>query len=136
MTYSFKNEPPNPRAFVEFREDCGWGRLDEDTAKATLAAGLVNVCAYDDGQLIGFGRVIGDGAIYFNVQDLIVSEAYRGRGIGREVLTLLLDEIRKIAAPGAIVGLMSTVGSEPFYARHGFIARPNNSFGAGMLLRL
>ncbi len=136
MTYSYNYEQPDVSAFVEFREKCGWGRLDEETAQRTLTVGKVNVCAFDGAKLIGFGRIIGDGAIYFYVQDLIVLESYQWQGIGEAILTRLLSKTRKIAATGAIVGLMSTVGTEPFYKRHGFVARPNDKLGAGMMLSL
>ena len=118
------------------RATCGWGRLDEGAAKNSLGAGLINICAYDEDGLIGFGRVIGDGAIYFYIQDLIVKEQYQGQGIGREILKYLIQETKKIASSGAIIGLMSAHGKESFYQNEGLILRPNNQYGAGMILNL
>jgi len=118
------------------RAGCGWGRLEEAAVKNSLEAGLVNICAYDEDGLIGFGRVIGDGAIYFYIQDLIVKEQYQGQGIGREILKQLILETRKISSSGAVIGLMSARGKEAFYQKEGFILRPNNQYGAGMILNL
>jgi hypothetical protein len=33
----------------------------------------------------------------------------------------------------AMICLMSAKGKEPFYARYGFLERPNAEFGAGMI---
>jgi len=111
----------------------GWGDISEKAARASLAASLINVCAYEDEALTGFGRVVGDGVLYFYIQDLIVSPAYRGKGYGRKLLAHLLSEIKKQASPGATIGLMAAHGKEAFYESFGFISRPNAIYGAGMI---
>lgn len=132
----YSHKVPDLLAFIKMREACGWGKLQEETAQKTLSAGLINICVHDNNELIGFGRVIGDGAIYFYIQDLIVKELYQGQGIGQEILKCLLIETRKLAAPGAIIGLMSALGKEAFYEKQGFITRPNDQYGAGMMMNL
>jgi hypothetical protein len=49
-----------------------------------------------------------------------------------------LEEIRRnflwsIDTEEAMICLMSAKGKEPFYARYGFLERPNAEFGAGMI---
>jgi len=85
-TLTILNSPPPLEKFIEFRSNCGWGRLDLQTARKTINAGVANVTAYDDNKLVGFGRAVGDGAIYFYIQDLIVIEEYRGRNIGTSIV--------------------------------------------------
>lgn len=122
--------------FIEFREKCGWGTLDTRTAKKTLAAGIANVTAYEHDKVVGFGRAVGDGAIYFYIQDLIVSDHYQGQNLGSHMLIRLISQIKNIADPGASIGLMSANNKEPFYEKAGFTRRPNQTFGAGMTLLL
>ncbi|MEL7128358.1 MAG: GNAT family N-acetyltransferase [Pseudomonadota bacterium] len=114
----------------------GWGKIDIEVAEASLAAGVFSACLYEDGRLIGFGRVIGDGVLYFYVQDLIVRPPHRGRGLGRRLMEHLLSKIKAAAAPGASVCLMASKGREDFYRSFGFTVRPNARFGAGMILVL
>ena len=130
------NIAPPLSEFIEFRANCGWGRLTPATAKKTLEGGIVNTTAFDQNNVAGFGRIIGDGAIYFYVQDLIVGDTYRGQGLGVEILSQLIDQVRNIASPGASLGLMSALDKEEFYKQFGFACRPNSNYGAGMTLLL
>lgn len=124
--------PPPITEFIALRADEGWGRLTHDTAKAALAASTLTVSAYEGDRLAGFGRVVGDGVLYFYIQDMIVARMFRGRGIGQAIMAQLLQEIRKRAPIGATIGLMAAEGKEGFYAPFGFRARPAQGYGAGM----
>ena len=48
---------------------------------------------------------------------------------------MLMDYIQKHRIPEAqvTVGLLAAKGKEGFYAKHGFIVRPNETFGPGMI---
>lgn len=136
MTPSFKLCPPPVAAFIGMRRAEGWGEISEETAHATLAGGLINITAYDENTLVGFGRIVGDGVLYFYIQDVIVAPPYRGNGYGREIIQRLISEVRQTAADGAVICLMAARGKEPFYESLGFTARPNHTLGAGMMLTL
>ena len=124
--------PPSLADFIALRAAEGWGEISQDTARASLKGGLVTVCAYERDTLAGFGRVVGDGVLYFYIQDLIVAPPFRGKGYGRAMLDHLLANIKKQAAPGATIGLMAAHGKEAFYESFGFVARPTEACGAGM----
>lgn len=83
-------------------------------------------------ELLGFGRVVGDGVLYFYVQDVIVVRGARGKGVGRLIMGRLMVRLREIAPAGATIGLMSAAGKEGFYERFGFVTRPSDAHGAGM----
>lgn len=122
--------------FIDFRVKCGWGKLSPEAAQKTLEAGLANTSIYDGDKIIGFGRVIGDGAVYFYIQDLIVSHHYQGLGLGTVIMKRLIEQISKMALPGASIGLMSALDKEEFYKQFGFKSRPSAEYGAGMTLLL
>ena len=128
-------EPPISE-FIDFRAKCGWGTLSRKTAKRTLEAGIANTTAFNQNKVVGFGRIVGDGAIYFYVQDLIVSENFRGSGLGGDIMVHLINQVQEIALPGASIGLMSVVNKEGFYEKFGFTLRPNQNYGSGMTLLL
>ncbi|NVJ97966.1 MAG: GNAT family N-acetyltransferase [Alphaproteobacteria bacterium] len=129
-------DPPSADDFIRFRADCGWGELDETVAAKSLAAGLVNVSCFAGDTLVGFGRAVGDGVLYFYLQDIIVHPDWRGKSIGKTIVNALMDEIRKVAPKGATVGLMAADGKEAFYEQFGFKSRPAEGYGAGMTLFL
>lgn len=131
-TLDVLDQAPSPAEFVAMRAACGWGEIAEAVATRALAASVLDVSVRRAGELLGFGRVVGDGALYFYIQDVIVAPEARGRGIGRTIMARLMERIREIAPVGATVGLMSAAGKEGFYERFGFVARPATSYGAGM----
>lgn len=134
--FTFINIAPPVQTFIDFRTKCGWGTISFDAADKALRAGIANMTVFKAETVVGFGRVIGDGAIYFYVQDLIIDHRYRGAGLGAVVMKHLIEQVRKVALPGATIGLMSALDKEDFYKRFGFVSRPNSKYGAGMTLLL
>ena len=128
----FKNVAPSSHDFVVLREACGWGSISDDLAVMAIRNSLIFTSVYDGDLLIGFGRVIGDGALNYYIQDVIVVEAYQNRGLGTAILTRLMESIETIAHAEATIGLMAASGRESFYRQFGFDARPNDLCGAGM----
>jgi GNAT superfamily N-acetyltransferase len=86
------------------------------------------------GETVGMGRLIGDGGWYFHVVDMAVLPPHQRRGIGKWVLTWLLDQIREAAPPDAFVSLMADPPGRRLYASHGFTERRDLSIGMAMWL--
>lgn len=126
------NTAPTAQDFNALRAAAGWGTIALDTATAALAASTFHVTAHDNGTLIAMGRVVGDGALYFYLQDIVVAPSHRGQGYGRAVVSRLLADIAPLAKPGTTIGLMSAKGVEDLYASAGFTPRPNERLGPGM----
>jgi ribosomal protein S18 acetylase RimI-like enzyme len=87
---------------------------------ASLSASLFGVVALDGERAVGMGRLVGDGAVYFYIQDVAVDPDYQGRGIGRMVVEALLHYIGETASGPAFVGLFATDSALPLYERYGF----------------
>ena len=132
ITYS--EDPPSVAEYNRFRDHVGWGVYTDTQAVAYgLEHSLFHVTVRDDDKLIGMGRVIGDGAITFYIQDVIVQEAYRRQGIGRAIMARLMQFITRRATEGAVIGLQAAKGKEAFYEQFDFIPRPNEELGKGMV---
>lgn len=131
-TLIYKDLSPPPEAFVQLRADSGWGHISLDAARRALDCGIINVTCYDGRQLVGMGRVVGDGVLYFYLQDIVVRQAYRNQSIGRQIVSRLLEATLAHAEIGATIGLMSAKGKEAFYQRFGFEERPTQALGSGM----
>jgi len=81
------------------------------------------------------GRIVGDGAVVVYVQDLIVLPEYQKMGIGKQLIEHLIEYVKVINQPGneIMLCLMCAKGRESFYEKYGFISRPNDNLGPGMI---
>lgn len=125
----------SPEDFSRLRESAGWQSFSEEQLRRAMAGGLFTVAALGDEGVIGMGRLVGDGVMYWYLQDVVTLPQYQGLGIGRAIVGRLLDYIEQHALPGtrATVGLMAAEGKEEFYERFGFVTQPSAGHGAGMM---
>ncbi len=67
----------------------------EEDIRVALQAGPV-VGAWDGNRLVGFARALSDG--YFNayLEDVMVHEDHRLQGVGKRIISLLLEELDDI----------------------------------------
>lgn len=121
--------------YMELREAVHFPKLSRDQARRGLDNSLYTLVAFKDGKAVGMGRIVGDGAIICYVQDLIIRPEVQGEGIGGLILENLRSFVVNIGFPGTTMmfDLMCARGREPFYKKHGFIARPTESLGPGMI---
>jgi GNAT superfamily N-acetyltransferase len=112
-----------------------WPVYESHVVRDALSRTLYSVCVEDHrGTIAGMGRVLGDNAIYLHIQDVIVDPRYQGKGVGSMIMTALMKYVEGVAEKNTNIGLMCSKGREPFYKGFGFIERPNEKFGAGMIM--
>lgn len=70
------------------------------------------------GDIIAMGRVISDGASDAYIQDVVVLPAYRGQGIGGELIRRLTAYCREHHI--GWIGLVAEPGTTDFYKRMGY----------------
>ena len=121
--------------YMELRAAVNFRKLSRDQAKRGLDNSLYTLVAYKDGKAVGMGRIVGDGAIICYVQALIIRPEVQGEGIGGLILESLKSFVINTGFEGTTMmfDLMCAKGREPFYKKHGFIARPTDDLGPGMI---
>lgn len=133
MAYTIEEKIPSAQQWMALRRSVGWATFPPDVARRSLEATLFCVCAFDQsGELIGMGRVLGDGVISFYIGNVMVRPDRQGEGIGSAVMQRINTWVENVAAPGAIASLLSIQGRESFYTRFGFVRRPDDTHGSGM----
>lgn len=117
------------------RQQVGWKMLSKKQSELALKNCLFNVVAYEDGEPVGMGRIVGDGAVVCYVQDLVILPSAQGHGIGSMVLGRLIQFVEELTEDGTemMLCLMCAKGREGFYLKHDFIPRPTNNLGPGMI---
>lgn len=121
--------------YLDIRSSVHWRELTGKQAEQALEHSWIVVGAYEEDHLVGMGRIVGDGAVICYVQDLIVRPEYQRRNVGSKVLRTLITYVESLREEGSqmMLCLMCAKGREPFYEKHGFIARPTTDLGPGMI---
>lgn len=126
--------------FCDLQEAVGFGRPSLTQIEIALKNSIYTVSWEVDGKIVGMGRLVGDGARIFYLQDIFIHPKYQGQGIGTEIVKRLLSYIENLQLENCsgpyqiMVGLMAANGKESFYERFGFKKRPNERQGSGMML--
>jgi len=130
--YNISFNSPVVEDFIQLRAKIGWGETDLAMAKNSLNASLFHVTIYAQSQLVAMGRVVGDGAMYFYIQDVIVNPSHQGRGLGKIVMENIENFLTKTSKKGSTVGLLAAQGKENFYKTWGYLERTGSPLGKGM----
>ena len=117
--YSIEHRLPTATEYEALCDSVGWGEvMNFDVAAQALSKSVTGVVALDEnGQAIAMGRIVGDGAIYFYIQDIVVAPSHQNSGIGTAILTGLFDYIRMNAPAKSFVGLFSVPDAVEFYRK-------------------
>ncbi|SDT50710.1 Acetyltransferase (GNAT) domain-containing protein [Paenibacillaceae bacterium GAS479] len=120
--YEIIERPPTVVEHKTLWESVGWGTVDTEMTKQSIANSVYAVVVILDGKVIGMGRIVGDGAMYFYIQDVAVLPEHQMKGIGKMIVKQLLAYIKKCKFKNgnAFVGLFASYGKDNFYERYGF----------------
>ena len=108
----------------EYRAVCaavGWESvINFDAARTALPNSLFAVVALYEGEVVGMGRIVGDGAIFFYIQDIAVVPEHQSRGVGSMLMVRLMAYLRDHVPEKAFIGIFAAAGTPSFYRRYGF----------------
>jgi ribosomal protein S18 acetylase RimI-like enzyme len=121
--YRIVERQPTVDEYQRLRRAVGWNEMTDEALQVGLPNALYSVVLELDGAAVGCARIVGDGGLYFYLQDVIVLPEHQGRGQGARLMGALMAYLERTARPGAFLGLMAAVGAERFYERYGFRRR-------------
>ncbi|WP_208586199.1 GNAT family N-acetyltransferase [Gracilibacillus suaedae] len=115
------NTTPTLDEYISLCSSVGWRDfMNCDVAETSLRNTVFSVIIKDNNKVIGMGRIVGDGAIYYYIQDIVVHPKYQGYGIGKEIINTLMSYIENNAPNKAFIGLFASEGKVDFYEKYGF----------------
>jgi ribosomal protein S18 acetylase RimI-like enzyme len=94
----------------------GWWPERTITETELMLNSSLAVGAWDNDNLIGFCRAVTDGHYRAYIEDVVVHENYRNLGIGKQLVSKLLDALRHID----IISLFCEHELKSFYEKTGF----------------
>lgn len=124
--------------FCNLQEAVGFGRPNYEQVEKAIENSIYSISVNVYSEVVGMGRLVGDGARIFYIQDVFVKPEYQGKGIGKLIIEKLLEYIKSngLINSNIMVGLMAAKGKEEFYQKLGFRIRPNEKEGNGMMLNI
>ena len=117
------------------RETTDWFQLEDHVVEKSLNNDLFSICVFDGDRLVGMGRLVGDGAIYFYIQDIIVTPDYQNRGIGTIIMNEIESYLEINTYNNSFIGLMAADGVQGFYHKFGYKERDLNRPGMSKLVK-
>ena len=131
--YHLVERVPAVEDYNRIRVAAGLDKRDPEAAEAGLANTLFGVCVESDGLIVGTGRIIGDGGLFFQVVDVAVVPEHQGVGLGAMVMDALMSCLRDNASTDAYVQLIAEEGATRFYEKYGFRVRTPNTSGMSFM---
>lgn len=128
------NSSINVDEYIVLRKAVGWQEITKEQAQESLNNSIFIVSAKYNGETIGMARIIGDGAFYHLLVDVIVIDEFQSKGIGTEMVEKSIEFLKGKLKQGQYSSLQLTAakGRESFYEKFGFVQRPNDQVGSGM----
>ncbi len=119
--------------YCRLRNSVGWLNFSKKQTERAIDRCLYSVVAEEDDQVVGMGRLIGDG-MYYMIADLVVQPDYQKKGIGSKIMDMLVGYVDKETPVGgrSSIQLIAEKGKELFYERRGFKMIPHEFCGSGM----
>ena len=124
---------PGVDDYRRMRALTGLSAKSAEAAERGLANTTYGVSLTRDGEVIGMGRIVGDGGCFHFVVDIAVVPALQGQGLGKRIMDALDAWLRANAEPSAHVSLFADGQAKHLYAQYGFA---ESSHSVGMFYRV
>ena len=85
--YRLVERVPSAEDYNRVRIEAGLSRRDPAAADVGLLNTMFGVCVESGGRVVGLGRIIGDGGLFFQVVGGAVLPEHQGEGSGRRSCT-------------------------------------------------
>lgn len=123
--YELVEKTASVEDFIRLRHISGLSPRPEEAVKQGLPNSLFGVHIIYKGRTVGMGRVVGDGAINFEIVDIAVDPEHQKRGLGSQIMESIMAYIENTAYPGSYIDLMADVPE--LYEKFGFkLTRPGS----------
>ncbi|MFT8352131.1 GNAT family N-acetyltransferase [Clostridium saccharoperbutylacetonicum] len=124
VDFEIMDKKPEIDEYIKLRKEVGWETVDKESAQKGINNSSYCICIECEGDLVGFGRVVGDGATVFYIHDIIVSPKYQKQKLGLKIMEYIYANY----SDKAFIGLIAKDDLDKFYSKFGFSYNENNRF--------
>lgn len=125
MLYQIIEEVASVEDFLRLRKVTGLSERSYEAAKKGLPQSLYGVQIKVNNLTVGMARIVGDGALNFEIVDVAVAPEFQGNGYGRLLMQKIMCYLDREALKGSYITLMADVPE--LYEKFGFrLSRPES----------
>lgn len=123
-----------PELFLDLYTSVGWEAPVIQQVQRALKNTMATFTAYENNNVVGMVRLIGDGGMSFYMKDFVVIPSFQSQGVGAILIESIEKYIKeKIDINWAVsLELISSIEAVGFYKKKGFEERPCEWDGPGM----
>lgn len=134
MTAEYDIVPGTPATadYLRLRVASGLSPKTVEQAEAGLPNTWFGLTVRHRGDIVGMGRIIGDGGTAFQIVDIALEPQHHGKGVGKAIMAALMDHLNTNAPQGAYVSLIADGDAKHRYAQYGFEPVMPHSIGMAM----
>ena len=127
----------NAKDYLKLRAENGWNVIKEEQVERAVNNSMFNISVFDNDNCIGVGRIVGDNVLKGMLTDIIVSKEYHGKGVGKLIVTTLINELSDKLKDGELFQLEAspTNGNRDFYIKCGLKYKPENQDGVYLWIK-
>ena len=127
--YSVLLEIPSVATYRTLRNGSGLSGKTIEAAERGLPRSLFAVQVLDGSDVVGMGRVIGDGGCFYQVVDIAVLREHQGRGLGKRIMAEIMKYLEANVPESGYVSLIADGKAQDLYAQFGFVQTAPASVG-------
>ena len=118
--YTIRLTIPAVATYQLLRVAAGLSAKSTEAAAKGLPNSLFAVQVLLGDEVVGMGRIIGDGGCFFQVVDIAVLPAHQGKGLGKRIMREIRAFIDSEVPASAYVSLIADGQAQDLYAQFGF----------------
>lgn len=136
LAYTTVARRPSVEEYLHLRAVVGLSPFTKAAAAKGLEGTVYSVLVLHDGSAIGMGRLIGDGGCFFQVVDIAVEPQHQGRGLGKAIMSAIMNYVNTELPSSAYVSLIADVPANKLYEQFGFNETAPRSLGMAYRVKL
>lgn len=137
MSYIARYQTIEPQTYIDLRVNCG---LSAKTVKAATIGVNHSLCSVvvineDSDEIIGMGRLIGDGGCHCQVADICILPPHQGKGLSKLIMQKLDEFIQENIPETCYINLIADGEAYKLYQQYRFKEVWPASRGMGYTLK-
>ena len=131
--YTIVSAPPPVEAYCRLRSRTGLSPKTPEAARIALPNTWYGIHVVHECEIVGMGRIIGDGGCFFQVVDIVVMPEHQGKGLGKQIMGSLMEYFEMNAPESAFISLIADGKAKELYKHFGFEPTAPASIGMGRI---